>query len=105
MNAIQAMPYGGKIILKGENIFINEDNSLSLQKGNYVKISIIDQGCGITQENLTKIFDPFFTTKEIGAGLGLSISHTIIKKHNGTITVESQPKKGSTFSIYIPALT
>ena len=105
INAIQAMPYGGKIILKGENIFLNESNSLSLGEGNYVKISIIDQGCGIKEENLTKIFDPFFTTKEIGAGLGLSISHTIIKKHNGTITVESELKKGSTFSIYIPALT
>ena len=71
------------------------------------KISIKDQGIGIPQESLAKIFDPYFSTKEMGAqkgvGLGLSISDSIIKKHDGIITVESELGRGTTFSIYLPA--
>jgi two-component system NtrC family sensor kinase len=69
-----------------------------------IEIIIRDDGCGISPENLPKIFDPFFTTKEVGrgTGLGLSISHEIIRKHHGTIQCQSEPGKGSTFSITFP---
>ena len=65
-------------------------------------IVINDQGKGIPAEHLDKIFDPFFTTKEKKSGLGLSIAYSIIKNHNGLITVESQPGMGTTFYIYLP---
>jgi len=71
----------------------------------YVEIRISDTGKGIPEENLSKIFDPFFTTKEVGkgTGLGLNVAYNIIKKHNGTIDVESTVGKGTTFTIRIPA--
>jgi signal transduction histidine kinase/FixJ family two-component response regulator len=75
------------------------------KEGGNLNISISDTGCGIPEENMGRIFDPFFTTKEVneGTGLGLSIAYGIVKKHNGDITVASQPGKGSTFTISIPA--
>ncbi len=70
-----------------------------------VKITISDTGCGIPEENLKKIFDPFFTTKEIGkgTGLGMNIVYNIIQKHQGTIEVQSEIGKGTTFTISLPA--
>ncbi|MCK4727324.1 MAG: HAMP domain-containing histidine kinase, partial [Desulfobacterales bacterium] len=70
----------------------------------YVEIRISDTGKGIPEENLSKIFDPFFTTKEVGkgTGLGLNVAYNIIKKHNGTIDVESTMGKGTMFTIRIP---
>ena len=72
-----------------------------------VEVSISDDGCGIPSEHLTKIFDPFFTTKEVGkgTGLGMNIAYTIIKKHNGTIDVQSELGKGTTFTICLPVDT
>jgi two-component system NtrC family sensor kinase len=69
-----------------------------------VKISIIDTGCGIPEENLRRIFDPFFTSKEVGkgTGLGLSVSHGIVEAHGGLIEVDSKVGEGSTFSVYLP---
>lgn len=71
----------------------------------YVEVKIHDTGCGIPKENLSKVFDPFFTTKQVGTGtgLGLNVSYNIVKKHNGTINVESAPGKGTTFTVQIPA--
>jgi signal transduction histidine kinase len=71
-----------------------------------VEISIADTGIGITEESKKRIFDPFFTTKKIGegTGLGLAICEKIIKEHAGRLEVESEVGKGSTFSIFIPAL-
>jgi PAS domain S-box-containing protein len=106
-NAREAMPDGGTIRVYAENISVSKENRLPLKEGNYVKISIEDRGCGISEENLPKIFDPYFTTKDIGAekgqGLGLSICYSIIKTHGGLISVESRTGLGTTVHIYLPA--
>ena len=103
INADQAMPQGGAIHLVAENVRISENSQIPLRSGKYVKISITDQGVGIPPEHLDKVFDPFFTTKRRGTGLGLSTVYTIIKNHEGHITLESTPHGGSTFIIYLPA--
>lgn len=106
INANQAMPDGGTIEIHVENVDIREDDIkylVSLQVGRYVKISVKDYGIGIPEENLSKIFDPYFTTKKKGSGLGLFSCYSIIKKHDGHITVESRQGAGATFHVYIPA--
>jgi len=103
INASQAMPHGGIIKVCAENIAVGANNGLSLKARNYVKISVQDQGSGIPREYLSKIFDPYFTTKEKGSGLGLATSYSIIKKHGGYITVESEVGVGTTFYLYLPA--
>jgi CheY-like chemotaxis protein len=70
-----------------------------------VKISIADGGCGIPEEDLERIFDPFFSTKKGGSGLGLSVTHSIVQKHGGHISVTSRPGVGTSFQIYLPAET
>ncbi len=106
MNAREAMPSGGIIKVIAENVNI-ADKTRVLEKANYVKISIIDQGIGISKEILDKIFDPYFSTKDMGTqkgmGLGLSICHSIIKQHNGNIVAESAAETGTTLHFYIPA--
>jgi PAS domain S-box-containing protein len=104
MNALQAMPEGGNIIISAQNVRIDERNTkiYQLPQGDFVKISIEDNGTGIPKENFDKIFDPYFTTKEKGHGLGLSTSYSIIKKHNGQITVESGGISGTVFNVWIP---
>lgn len=106
INAEQAMPEGGVIKIHAENL----DNHYPLppmvlpgKHERYMKITIQDGGIGIPQKYLDKIFDPFFTTKKKGTGLGLSIVFSIIKKHDGCITVDSEPGKGTKFQIYLPA--
>ncbi len=101
VNAVHAMPGGGVITLSCRNETITTKTH-QLPPGNYVRISIKDQGVGIDPNNLNKIFDPYFTTKEHGNGLGLATSYSIIKKHDGHITVDSAPGKGTCFTIYIP---
>ncbi|MEA3431360.1 MAG: PAS domain S-box protein [candidate division WOR-3 bacterium] len=102
INAYQAMPEGGTVEVKAENITVEEKQFLPLQKGKYVKISLKDQGTGIPEEHLPKIFDPYFTTKQKGSGLGLATAYSIIQKHNGHIDVESELGVGTTFYIYLP---
>ncbi len=101
------MPDGGVITVKAKNVCLSGKENLPLGEGRYIQISVSDQGVGISKENIPKIFDPYFTTKEMGTtkgqGLGLTICHSIIKKHDGIITVESEPGTGSTFHIYLPA--
>jgi len=105
LNADQAMPEGGQVEITAKNVHASDKTlSQSLQKGNYVVILIKDSGIGISDQYFGKIFDPYFTTKEKGSGLGLATSYSIIKNHNGMIEVSSTKDKGSTFSIYIPAL-
>jgi two-component system cell cycle sensor histidine kinase/response regulator CckA len=103
INADQAMPTGGVISIHAENVAVRGEGALPLKDGNYVKISIEDQGIGIPQEHLQKIFNPYFTTKNKGSGLGLAISHSIIKNHDGCIAVASEPGVGTTFSMWLPA--
>lgn len=106
INARQAMPTGGTINISAENINIDTGKSeydLGLQMGRYIKISIQDQGIGIPEECLHKIFEPYFTSKQKGNGLGLAITYSIIKKHDGFISVESTQGAGTTFYIYLPA--
>jgi PAS domain S-box-containing protein len=106
INSVQAMPAGGTIFISCRNIKANspELTGLPLKPGPYIKISVRDQGCGIDSELHEKIFDPFFTTKSEGSGLGLSVIHSIIKKHNGYIGVQSQPDIFTEFNIFLPAL-
>jgi PAS domain S-box-containing protein len=103
INADQAMPGGGQIFVNAENKVLTAHDGLPLQNGCYVHISICDSGTGIPAENLPRIFDPYFTTKEKGSGLGLATSYSIVKNHDGCITVESTPGKGTTFHVFLPA--
>ena len=103
INALQAMPGGGKLTLRGQNVSLGARNCLGLAAGSYVEISISDEGCGIPKENLKKIFDPYFTTKPGGTGLGLATTYAIIAKHNGRVSVASSAGHGTTFSIHLPS--
>jgi signal transduction histidine kinase len=103
INALQAMPEGGTITIIGENIDVSEGNSIKLPEGRYVRISIRDTGAGIPEEHLQKIFDPCFTTKKRGSGFGLSIAYSIIRNHQGHISVESRIGEGTILHIYLPA--
>jgi len=102
INAKEAMINGGKIEIKMENL--EELSGLPLKDGKYLKISIKDYGTGISKENIPRIFDPYFTTKPFGTGLGLASVFSIIKKHDGLITADSEYGKGTVFYIYLPAL-
>jgi PAS domain S-box-containing protein len=101
LNAIQGMPDGGELKIEVTPIV---STSLIGRKQNLIKISISDTGKGIPPNILHKIFDPFFTTKPKGIGLGLSITYQIVKKHGGTIKVESELGKGTSFIINLPEM-
>jgi PAS domain S-box-containing protein len=103
INADQAMPEGGVIKVRAENMTVKPEHNLPLKEGKYIKITIEDQGTGISKEHLPKIFDPYFTTKQKGSGLGLATAYSIIKRHDGYISVESELGVGTTFHIYLPA--
>ncbi len=101
LNASQAMPNGGIISVVGTERQFEKDQS-TLKANTYVEISIQDQGTGIPPLTLARIFDPFFTTKNKALGLGLTICHSIMVKHGGTILAESQSKTGTTITIRLP---
>lgn len=106
VNADQAMPNGGTLRVSCENFSYDghtEPLIPDLVAGDYISISIRDEGVGISENYLKRIFDPYFTTKSHGNGLGLATTYSIIKNHSGLITVESQLHVGSTFTIYLPA--
>lgn len=103
LNASQAMPSGGVIYISIRNQYLKDENVISVPEGTYVAIEIKDEGSGIESRNLKRIFDPYFTTKKDGNGLGLTICHSIVKRHGGGIEVESVPGKGTEFTIYLPA--
>ena len=103
INAEQAMPEGGVIDVTVANDLIPSPSDLPLKPGNYVRITVTDQGIGIPQDHLAKIFDPYFTTKQKGSGLGLATTYSIMKRHEGHITVSSGLGKGACFTLYLPA--
>ena len=104
MNAIQAMPRGGRIELTLRSIHAKPPRDHQGHEGEYLRIDVKDEGVGISAENLHHIFDPFFTTKDVGkgTGLGLSIAYGIVSEHGGWIDVASRPNEGSCFSVFLP---
>jgi len=104
INAVQATKMSSKINIQANNYVLEPDNNMLLiPAGKYVKISIQDFGVGISDENQERIFDPYFTTKDTGSGLGLSVCYSILTRHNGKITVDSQIGVGSIFTFFLPA--
>jgi signal transduction histidine kinase len=90
MNACQAMPRGGSVLLEARS------------DGAHINIDVHDHGGGIDEENLEMVFDPFFTTKESGTGLGLSVAHQIVSQHKGALTIASNSAEGVTFRVSLP---
>ena len=106
VNADQAMPNGGTLHVSSENFSYSATTTPAvpdLAAGDYVRIRIRDEGVGIPAKYMKRIFDPYFTTKPKGSGLGLATAYSIIKNHNGLMTVESEVHVGTTFTIYLPA--
>ena len=106
INAVQAMSDGGTISVTVENIQfeVGEMPPLPLSPGAYIRISVKDQGHGIAPGIKQKVFDPFFTTRPEGSGLGLSVIHSIISKHDGHVAISSVPGKFTDFIVFLPAL-
>jgi len=103
LNAEESMPDGGLIKISAQNI-TNEDRTVNPDHlGRYIKITIQDQGVGISEEHLSKIFDPYFTTKKGAGGLGLAVVYSIIRNHNGYVEVETDKGTGTKFHIYLQA--
>jgi signal transduction histidine kinase len=108
VNAKEAIDGKGKIFLSAKNITIDDSNIAKyplIERGNYVLLSVSDNGTGISEEHITRIFDPYFSTKQkdTGSGLGLYVTYGIIKAHNGYIDVTSTKGDGTTFDVYLPA--
>jgi signal transduction histidine kinase len=110
VNARDAMPSGGRLLLETLNVYLDEEycrSHIDTVPGNYVALRVSDTGMGMDEKTKLHIFDPFFSTKEIskGTGLGLSIVFGIIKNHGGNIICYSEPGHGTTFSLYLPAIS
>lgn len=103
LNAVQAMPKGGTVAVGVANVLLDMQQNLPLRPGRYVRITVADHGRGIPEKDLPRIFDPYFSTKVKGSGMGLTTAYSIIRKHNGHISVASQVGVGTTFTIHLPA--
>jgi nitrogen-specific signal transduction histidine kinase/CheY-like chemotaxis protein len=109
LNARDAMPTGGKLTIKTLGLEVESvaaGKSRGLAAGSYVSLTITDTGCGMNSDTLSHLFEPFFTTKEAGkgTGLGLASAYGTVKMSNGQISVASEPNRGTTFNLYLPAL-
>jgi two-component system cell cycle sensor histidine kinase/response regulator CckA len=109
VNARDAMPDGGKLIIQTDNVELNEELCRSMPEskpGSYVQLVITDTGMGMDEQTLQRVYEPFFSTKRKGkgTGLGLSVVYGIVKEHKGWIAIESQSGQGTTFKIYFPAI-
>jgi len=115
INARQAMERGGECLIEAKNVSKEEGERLihshqlvpsqDHSQDRWIRITVQDQGIGISKENLVKIFDPYFTTKSTGSGLGLATSYSIIRNHGGVLWAESEVGVGSRFSFLLPALS
>ena len=103
INADQAMPEGGILEVGMGNKTITAGEGIALPEGRYVEIWFTDQGIGIPKENISNVFDPFYTSRSGASGLGLSTVYSIVKRHDGLITAESETGKGATFRLTLPA--
>ncbi len=103
LNAQQAMPEGGRVWVSVDEVRHTVHDGHGLAPGRYAQVVCRDEGTGISKEIQARIFDPYFTTKQKGSGLGLATSYSIVHKHNGVITVESEVGKGAVFRILLPA--
>lgn len=106
VNAVEAMPGGGRLKIGAENVIVSSLDLLSVPEGAYIRISVEDTGVGIPENDLSHIFEPYFSTKQKcarkGTGLGLAVCYSIVSRHQGCITVVSQPGEGSSFFVYLP---
>jgi len=103
LNAVQAMPGGGKLTVSAGNVTVGPETAAGGVPGNYVRLNFADEGDGIPALVLPKVFDPYFTTKPKGTGLGLASVHSIVSKHGGWVEVASQVGKGTELTIWLPA--
>jgi two-component system, cell cycle sensor histidine kinase and response regulator CckA len=106
VNACEAMPQGGRVVLETRLVHVKETDSLpsaALTPGMYVSLSVTDTGVGIAPGVVAQIFEPFFTTKDTGSGLGLAVVWGVVKQHSGHVEVASQPGEGTTVRIYLPS--
>ena len=103
LNSMQSMPEGGELKIGCENIEVVPGAPLPLSPGRYVRTTIKDHGAGIPADLLPKVFDPFFTTKQKASGLGLAVTYSIIKKHQGHIAIDSVEGGGTSVHVYLPA--
>lgn len=104
INAVQAMPHGGRAIVRMENLDAETAPAEGLPPGRYVRLSIVDSGAGIAPEHRARVFDPLFTTRAHGIGLGLTAAQMIVQRHQGVISIDSEPGEGTIVSVFLPAL-
>jgi PAS domain S-box-containing protein len=106
INAQEAMPHGGVISVTAENAVEADrrcEYSLPVVPGNYLRVSIVDEGIGIPREHIGRIFDPYFSTKQRGSGLGLATTYSIVKNHGGFLVIDSNLGRGTTVRVSLPA--
>jgi PAS domain S-box-containing protein len=104
LNALHAMPAGGRLTVRGSNVVVEVQPGQSLRPGRYVSLTVADTGRGIPPEHLARVFEPYFTTKQQGSGLGLATAYSIVRKHEGDISVQSEPGRGTTFQLRLAAV-